>query len=76
MQRSEPSASAGFKRFEASIEPPLVAPAPTSMWISSMKRMAPGFCASALTTRPSMVISTSIGAQGMSKSQMPWCTNW
>src|SRR5438132_189708 len=50
MQRSSPLARAGLRRLEASIDPPLVAPAPTSMWISSMKRMAPGFSASAFTT--------------------------
>ena len=38
MQRSSPRASAGFKRFAASIEPS-AAPAPTSVWISSMNRM-------------------------------------
>ena len=42
MQRSSPVASAGLSMFEASIEPPWVAPAPTMVWISSMKRMAPG----------------------------------
>jgi len=31
MQRSSPFARAGLSRFEASIEPPLVAPAPTDM---------------------------------------------
>ena len=36
MQRSSPLASIGFSRFDASMEP-LVAPAPTTVWISSMK---------------------------------------
>ena len=42
MQRSSPEARAGLSRLEASIDEPLVAPAPTMVWISSMKRMAPG----------------------------------
>ena len=41
MQRRLPDASAGFSRFEASIAPPQVAPAPITVWISSMNRMAP-----------------------------------
>jgi hypothetical protein len=40
MQRSFPDASAGLRMFEASIEPPLTAPAPTMVWISSMNRIA------------------------------------
>jgi hypothetical protein len=36
-----PEASAGFSRFDASMLPPEVAPAPTIVWISSTKRMAP-----------------------------------
>ena len=43
MQRSVPLASAGFSRLPASIAPPDAAPAPTSEWISSMKRIAFGF---------------------------------
>ena len=42
MQRMAPDESAGFNRFEASIAPPEVAPAPITVWISSMNRMAPG----------------------------------
>ena len=42
MQRSSPEARPGLSRFDASIEPPVVAPAPTMVWISSMNRMAPG----------------------------------
>ena len=42
MQRSVPDCSAGFSRLEASIAPPLVAPAPITVWISSMNRMAFG----------------------------------
>ena len=38
MQRSSPRASAGFSRFAASIAPS-AAPAPTSVWSSSMKQM-------------------------------------
>ena len=45
MQRSSPDASTGLRMFDASIEPPLVAPAPTTVWISSMNRMAPGLLA-------------------------------
>ena len=44
MQRSVPLASAGLSRLEASIAPPLVAPAPITVWISSMNRIAPGCC--------------------------------
>src|SRR5437660_1501219 len=33
-------------------------------------------CATALIVRPLMVILARIGAQGMSMSQMPWCTSW
>ena len=43
MQRSSPDASAGLSMFDASIEPPDVAPAPTIVWISSMNRIAFGF---------------------------------
>ena len=42
MQRSVPDWSAGFSRFDASIAPPDVAPAPITVWISSMNMMAPG----------------------------------
>ena len=42
MQRSSPLASAGLIRLEASITPPDAAPAPITVWISSMKRIAPG----------------------------------
>ena len=50
MQRSEPLARAGLSRLEASIAPPLVAPAPITVWISSMNRMALGWFSSSLTT--------------------------
>ena len=50
MQRSTPDASAGFSRLPASIVPPDADPAPTSVWISSMKRMAPGCFSSAVST--------------------------
>jgi hypothetical protein len=42
MQRSRPAVSAGFSRLEASMLPPCVLPAPTRVWISSMKRIACG----------------------------------
>ena len=42
MQRSEPERSAGLSRFEASIVPLPAAPAPTTVWISSMKRIERG----------------------------------
>ena len=42
MQRTLPDCSAGFKRFEASMAPPEVAPAPMTVWISSMNRIEPG----------------------------------
>ena len=38
IERSSPLANAGFKRFEASVEPSL-APAPTKVWSSSMNKM-------------------------------------
>jgi len=38
MQRSSPRPSIGLSKLPASIAP-LVAPAPTTVWISSMKRM-------------------------------------
>ncbi len=41
MQRSVPACRAGLSRLEASIAPPLVAPAPITVWISSMNRIAP-----------------------------------
>ena len=50
MQRIAPDDSAGFSRFDASIAPPEVAPAPITVWISSMNRMAPGYSSSSLTT--------------------------
>jgi hypothetical protein len=50
MHRKEPLPSAGLSRFDASIEPPLVAPAPTSVWISSMNRIAFGLSSRALIT--------------------------
>ena len=50
MQRKFPDASAGFSRFDASIDPPLVAPAPTIVWISSMNKIAFGMSRSALST--------------------------
>jgi hypothetical protein len=34
--------AAGLSMFDASIEPPLAAPAPTMVWISSMKRIRVG----------------------------------
>jgi hypothetical protein len=50
MQRSLPPCSAGFSRFEASIAPPDVAPAPITVWISSMNRIASGWFSSSDTT--------------------------
>ena len=41
---------AGFKRLDASIAPPLVAPAPITVWISSMNRIASGNFSSSVTT--------------------------
>ena len=49
--RSSPRASAGFRRFDASRAPP-EAPAPTTVWISSMNRM----------TRPSAASTSSMTA--------------
>ena len=48
MHFSSPEASTGFRMFEASREPPLVAPAPTTVWISSMNRIASGLPLSAV----------------------------
>ncbi len=42
MQRISPLASTGLIRLEASITPPEAAPAPMTVWISSMNRIAPG----------------------------------
>ena len=42
MQRMLPDDSAGFSRLDASIAPPEAAPAPMTVWISSMNRTAPG----------------------------------
>ena len=42
--------SAGFSRFDASIAPPEVAPAPITVWISSMNRIAWGSFSSSETT--------------------------
>ncbi len=50
MQRSVPWASAGLSRLDASIAPPEVAPAPITVWISSMNRMPPGLASSSVTT--------------------------
>ena len=50
MQRRLPEASAGFSRLEASIAPPLVAPAPITVWISSMNRIALAWFSSSLIT--------------------------
>jgi hypothetical protein len=50
MQRSEPRASAGFSRLDASMEP-AAAPAPTTVCISSMNRMtAPADDSTSLST--------------------------
>ena len=45
-----PPDSAGLSRLDASIAPPLVAPAPITVWISSMNRIASGSFSSSLTT--------------------------
>ena len=50
MQRKAPDASAGFNRLPPSMVPPDADPAPTRVWISSMKRMAPGCASSAVST--------------------------
>ena len=50
MQRIVPEDSAGLSRFDASIAPPLVAPAPITVWISSMNRIASGNFSSSVTT--------------------------
>ena len=50
MQRSVPDASAGLSRFDASIAPPEVAPAPITVWISSMNMIAPGVASISLIT--------------------------
>ena len=50
MQRIAPDDSAGLSRFDASIAPPLVAPAPITVWISSMNRIASGSFSSSVTT--------------------------
>jgi len=50
MHLSVPDDSAGFSRFDASSVPPDAAPAPISVWISSMNRMACGRSFSSLRT--------------------------
>ena len=50
MQRSSPLARSGLIKFEASMTPPDAAPAPMTVWISSMKRIAPGRFLSPATT--------------------------
>ncbi len=50
MQRMVPLARAGFSRLDASIAPPLVAPAPITVWISSMNSTALGCASSSVTT--------------------------
>ena len=45
-----PDDRAGFSKFEASIAPPDVAPAPMTVWISAMNMMAPGYSSISLTT--------------------------
>ena len=64
MQRSSPEASAGLSRFDASIEPPLVAPAPTMVWISSMNRIAFGLFLIALdhALEPLLELAAELGA--------------
>ena len=50
MQRRPPEASPGLRILEASMEPPLVAPAPTIVWISSMNSTACGIAAKSAMT--------------------------
>ena len=50
MHFSVPDASAGFSRLEASMAPPEVAPAPITVWISSMNSTAFGWFSSSFTT--------------------------
>ena len=50
MHLSWPLDSAGLSRFDASSVPPEAAPAPISVWISSMKRIAFGLSLSDLST--------------------------
>ena len=50
MHLISPDCSTGFRMFDASSEPPLVAPAPTTVWISSMNRTAPGLSFNAVIT--------------------------
>ena len=47
---ARPLASTGLSRLEASMVPPLTLPAPTRVWISSMKSSAPGLSARASST--------------------------
>src|SRR2546427_8598826 len=50
MQRISPLVSTGLMRLEASITPPDAAPAPMTVWISSMNRIAPGCFLSSVMT--------------------------
>ena len=43
MHFNSPDASAGLSKLDASIDPPLVAPAPTTVWISSINKIALSF---------------------------------
>ena len=65
MQRSSPDASAGLSMFDASIEPPVVAPAPTMVWISSMKRIAFGVLLDRLdhALEPLLELAAELGAR-------------
>ena len=48
--RSLPPCNAGLRRFDASIAPPEVAPAPITVWISSMNNTESGCASSSVTT--------------------------
>jgi hypothetical protein len=50
MQRIVPAASAGFSMLEASMAPPEVAPAPITVWISSMNSTASSWFSSSWIT--------------------------
>jgi hypothetical protein len=65
MQRIVPPDSAGLSRFDASIAPPEVAPAPITVWISSMNRMAWGSFLSSFTDRlqPLLEVAAVAGAR-------------
>ena len=71
MQRSSPLVSAGLMRFEASMTPPEAAPAPITVWISSMNRIAPGcFLSSPITALEALLEIAAVLGAGNQRAQI------